>query len=133
MSIVVPSLSEDGWVDADGRQAEYLFSHVFLSDYSQTYIYDDQVTSLAWIIAMHDGDPLMISNTTQSRLETYFSRHFNNVVVETSIVTDPDDGNKYTLRIYLSFTGKDGVDYSLARLAFVENSLIKKVTDLSNG
>ena len=133
MVAIVPALSEDGWVESDGRQAEYLFSHFFLSDYSQTYIYDDQVASLAWIIAMNDENVMMIPSAVQSRLEKYFSRYFNNVVVQATIAEDSNNANKYQLTIYLSFVGKDGIPYNLSKLAFMENGLIKKVIDLNNG
>lgn len=132
MSIVLPALSEDGWVTTDGRQAEYLFSHFFLSDYSQTYIYTDQVTSFSWILATANGNVTEIQSLTQSRLERYFSRYFNNVVVEVNTEENPDNPTEVTLVIYLTFVGKDGVQYNLSRMVFANNSLIKKVVDLSN-
>lgn len=132
MSITLPSLSEDGWVMTDQRQAEYIFSHFFLSDYSQTYIYRDKITSFAWILAEGNGDMTKIGVMTQSRLSTYFSRYFHNVEVETEMLPDPNNPSEYSIKIYLSFDGKDGKNYNLGRIAFVQDSLIKRVVDLSN-
>lgn len=130
--IVLPSLSEDGWVSTDGRQGAILFSHIFLSDYSQTYVYDGEVTSLAWMVATCQGDTSKLNSLAKSTLERYFGRYFAEVVVETKTDPDPNNPSKYGLTIYLSYTGKDGVRYNLGKMAQVDNDIIKKVVNLNN-
>lgn len=130
--ITLPALSEDGWVMTDGRQGAILFSQLFLSDYSQTYIYRNEVTSMAWIVATSQGDMNKLNSLTKSSLERYFSRYFKDVVVETKTSSDPVNPSKYGLTIFLSYTGKDGVHYNLGKMAQIDNDLIKKVVNLNN-
>lgn len=133
MSIVLPSLTEDGWVLSEAKQADYLLSHFFLSDYSQSYIYNNEVSSFSWIVAQHDGDPVMMSINLKSTLERYFLKYFNEVDLEITNEKDPYNDNKVILKIYMQFTGKDNKTYNLGKLVFLENTIVKKIVDINNG
>lgn len=132
MTITMPALSEDGWVMTDQLTADYIFSHFFLTDYSQTYLYKDQVSSFAYLLANSVGNPTKLQSDVQGQLQSYFSRYFNNVAVDCSSKQNSQNPNEYTLTIYVSFDGKDGKNYTLGKLAFISGSISKKVIDLNN-
>lgn len=48
--IYFPSLTETGWIASSEITGDFLFAHFFASDYSQTYIYTDHVSSFAKIM-----------------------------------------------------------------------------------
>jgi len=132
MTIVVPALSEDGWVDYPAKQADYIFGHFFLSDYSQTYLYKNQVSSFAQVMQEHQGDVSKIARQLESTLRIYFLRYFSKVEVECDAIQDPDNPNKFIVRIYLTYTGTDGIEHNLGKMVNVLNSKIESVIALSN-
>lgn len=131
-NIVLPALSEDAWVFTDQKQADYLFSHFFLTNYSQTQLYLRQVTSFAWIIQNNLGNMSKTQAEVQGALETYFGRFFPQVDVEVMAKPHAEKEDQFELYIYLSFTGKDGNNYNLAKLARIQGSKIKSVVNLNN-
>ena len=130
--ITLPALSEDGWVNTPVKQADYLFSHFFLSDYSQTYIYTDKVSSLSWLLQQYGNEPPEMARNLKATLEQYFGRYFDNVVVESTSSQVDNNPNEQNLSIYVTFQSKDGVTYNLGRMVNVENTKIKNVVTLSN-
>ena len=129
---VVPSLSTDGWVDDPIKKADYIFSHFFLSDFSQTYNYLGSVSSLAYIIQESQGNAADAVGKTRDTLEGYFSRYFDDVVVEVRDETTASNPSDIVLSIYVSFS-QNGTPYSLGKNITTTNSIIKKVIDISNG
>jgi len=129
----LPSLSEDGWVDTTIKKADYLLSHFFLSDYSQSYIYFTKVSSLPWIIHKTQGNMSETVSMTQSVLSNYFSRYFNSVVVEVAEVINEAEPSVGQIRIYIQFTDETGKDFVLGKLLEIADLTIRKIIDLNNG
>lgn len=131
---MIPSLSEDGWVTTPIKMADYVLSYFFTSDYSQSYIYNNKISSLPWILQNTQGNMHNTLIDMHDTLNTYFSKYFNNVIVEVLDATDPNSTSKAAISIYLSFTGNDGVVYSLAKLLNLgDNLTIQKIITLNNG
>lgn len=106
---IVPSLSaEDGWVSTPARMVDYLMVHFLESDYSQTYLFFGEVSSLAKIVQETQGDMVGFVTRCQNQLMTYFSRYFENVIVEVTDVTVGDLSAR-TFSLYISYTDHDGV------------------------
>lgn len=129
----LPSLSVDGWVNSSIKTADYLFSHIFLSDYSQTYLYTGFVTSLAWIIQATEGNMAETIRLTQLQLGEYFTRYFNNVVVEVTEVENIENPSKGQISIYLRFTDTENKEYVLGKLLTIIDSKITEVVNINNG
>lgn len=127
-----PSLSETGWVTGPTQIADYLFSHFLESDYSQSFVYKDNVSSFAWVMATEQGNTSRIESLMQRTLTTYFGRYFSNVVVRVSHEEDPADPARLILTIAVDFTDKDGVQYNLGRLLNTINGKITNVIAINN-
>lgn len=128
-----PSLSEDAWVDSPIKIADNLFSCFFTSEFSQSYIYQGHITSFPYILQDNQGDITSTINAVRSELSIYFSRYFNNVVVEVIDKTDINAPNKVAIAIYVSFDGNDGINYSLGKMAESADLKVTKIINISNG
>lgn len=131
--VLFPALSEDGWTNSPMKVADYLFSHFLLSDKSQTYLYDDNVSSLPWIIQNTQKDMTRTITDTQTTLSNYFSRYFNDVVVEVSEIPNLEDPSKGQISIYLRFTDNTGEEFVLGRMVHLVDSIISNVVTIING
>lgn len=131
--ILFPSLDQQGWVSSSSSIADFIFSHFFVSDYSQTQLYLGEVTSFPWILVQNQNDMIQAASATRVALSRYFSRYFNNVAVEVSQGPDPTNPSKVQFTIYVSFTDGEGKDYVLGKLLEVMESKISKVININNG
>ncbi len=132
MPVVLPALSEDGWVSDAQKVADYLFSHFILSDYSQSYLYSGKISSLPYLLQQYGANPTDFNRQLKTTLEQYFSRYFSDVLVDAQVQDDPSNPNIQNIYLYVSFTDAAGTTYSLGRMIASENTLIKKVVTLSN-
>lgn len=131
--VYFPSLSEDGWVTSSMKIADYLLSHFFISDFSQSYIYITNVSSLPWIIQKHQGDISRTCTEIQNTLSEYFSRFFSNVQVEVTDVTNTATPSKAEISIYLKFIDKDNKEFVFGKLLEIADMTITKIIDINNG
>lgn len=129
---VVPSLSDDGWVVSSALRANYLLTHFFLSEYSQTAFYSGNVASLPYIIQQNQGDATNTATAIRATLASYFTQYFNNVDTQVDFITDPVNNDKIQIRIYMSFTDADSITYNLAKVVNVENSKVSGFANLNN-
>lgn len=132
-NILLPSLSEDGWLTSSVSKADALFSHFILSDYSQTYIYYGNITSFPWILQKNQGNIKSLINDLQNSLTLYFGRYFNNVQVESTEEPNLNSPSKQIITIYISFEDSDNKVYNLAKLLEISDLKVKKIIDISNG
>lgn len=130
---LLPSLSESGWVDASIPVADILLSHVFCSDYSQTYIYRGHVASMAWMIRECQDDLSRLIGLIERTLTSYFNSYFDNTIVEVTQTTESLMSSKVGLNMYISFNDKEGVEHNYARMVEYQDLLITKVVDILNG
>jgi len=128
-----PSLSEDGWVNDSIKTADYLLSHFFISEDSQSYIYNDNISSLPWIILDCQGDINKLLNKTKIVLSDYFGKYFNNVEVEVLEIIDKEKTSKGQISIYVKFTDEQNIEYSLGKILEITNLTISKIIDINNG
>lgn len=131
--ILMPHLSNEGWIKDSVKIADIALSHFFLAEASQSYIYDGHVTSFPFILQDTQGKMTQTLSDTRNALNTYFSRFFNNVVVETRDDTDPNEPSKGIMTIYLSFTDSDGNNYSLGQLIKFQDLKVNEIIKINNG
>lgn len=131
--ISFPSLAEDAWVTSPAKIADYMLSHFFLSDRSQSYLYDQHVSSLPWILTENQGNIGTTISDVRQTLETYFSRYFNNVVVEVSEVPNPDSLSKAQITIYIKFYDVNGKEYVVGKMLQISDTILEKIITLNNG
>lgn len=131
--IVVPTLSEDGWVKTTEERADYLFAHFFVSEYSQTALYERAVASFPYIIQKNQGSITNTISELRQVLQSYFSRHFTNVKADAVANEDPPKSGKFRINLHVSFTDEDGKEFALAKVANVLNSKLVNVLNINNG
>lgn len=128
----LPTLSPEGWVQSTAELADYLIAHFFASEYSQSHLYQGNVSSFQWIIQETQGNMTKTQSLLKDTLSIYYGRYFDNVVVETSYTQSPPDSVKVVLNLYLSFTDKTGKDFVLGRTLELLNSKISKIITANN-
>lgn len=131
--ILFPSLSEDGWVDSPSKRADLLLSHALISDYSQTYSYLGYVTSIPWILQETQGDMARTVTLMQTKLSNYFSRYYNNVVIEVAEVENTDDPSKAQIRLYINLTDNSGNVINIGKMLQIADTKLEKIITINNG
>lgn len=129
---LMPSLSMDGWVGDPVQIADYLMSHFYLSEFSQTSLFPKQVASLPYIIYENQGDPIKTSEKIRSVLETYFSRYFSNVVVQTNYRDDETDPSRSIIDTFIEFVDDVGKTHSFSKSAELLNGKFNKIVYINN-
>jgi hypothetical protein len=128
-----PTLSEDSWVTDPSQMLDYLFSHFFLADYSQTQLYLREISSLPWIIQQGQGDLLKTVRDIKTTLTAYFGRYFSTVTVEVSETDSMSVDPKASLSIYVSVVDTNGKQAILGKLVEILDSKIYKIITINNG
>lgn len=131
--IVYPSLSEDGWVSSGIKIGDNLFSCFLISDYSQSYIYSGLISSFPWILQETQNDMSRTISLTQQTLSDYFSRYFNNVIVEVMEIDNLTDPSKGQISIYVKYSDSDNKEYVLGKMLEIADLTVKKIIDINNG
>jgi hypothetical protein len=127
-----PSLDTDGWVESPIKVADYMLSHFFLSDYSQTAFFRNKVASFAWLLQRHQGNLTALFDETQQILSSYFSTQFSNVEVQVTEVPDTTTSNKTGLSLFLEFVDADGTTHNLSRLVKYSGMKVSEVLAVVN-
>lgn len=130
---VLPSLSEDGWVKSPEKIADYLLSHFFVADYSQTQMYVGNISSLPWILQKTRGDIQQTISLISSTLTTYFLRYFPDVALDVREVPNTESPSKAQISIYVNYTDETGTQHVLGKLLQYNDTIIDKIVTLSNG
>lgn len=130
--IPVPTMSSDGWVFESLHMADYLMSDFFLSEYSQTALYPNTITSLPYIIEANKESPERIAEKIQDGLEVYFSRYFKNVIVQASYRDDPTSGSKAIVDVFIEYVDSEGKTHSFAKGAEIIDGKFNRIVEINN-
>lgn len=128
----VPSLSEDGWVNSPDLMGDYLLSHFFVADYSQTQLYNGSVTSLPFLLQKYQGDMQGLLSAIEVTLNTYLGRYFQTVTVNATQYPNPTNSGSLAVNLFVSYVGSDGATYTLSKLIQTVNSKIQSIINLNN-
>lgn len=130
--VVVPTLSDDGWVHSGALQADYVMAHFLASDYSQTYVYKDNVSSFGWLVATYNNQPNELMIQTRRVLSLLMGRYFNNVVVDARDATDPTAPSKFIMAIFVEYQPADGVTRNITQLVQIKGSKFELINRIIN-
>jgi hypothetical protein len=120
--IVLPVLGGEGWLTDGELIMNKLFIHMFLTDHSQSNIYQGSVTSLQYILAEHGNDIPELVSAVSDAVTRYYRRYFQDVVVNfKSIATDDDDTAAADYTLYISGS-LNGTTYDLSKTLQVDNT-----------
>lgn len=126
MTVVVPTTDSVGWVKDLAQMADRLMSYAMTSNYSQSSLYPNRITSIPWIIKVSNNDPYTLEQNLRDALQGYFGRYFDIVEVEVLVSESNDtylDESGLTIRLDLNIVHQ-GYRHSLGRLIQTVNSQI---------
>lgn len=127
-----PALSEMGWCTSSEITGDFLFAHFFASDYSQTEIYTGHVSSFAKIMQKNLESVENLVIDLRNTLLRYYSRYFQNVVVEVEVKDDTVNLSKMSLLIYVVYTDGLGKQHNLSKIIREITSKSAKIIDFNN-
>ncbi len=130
MAVVVPELGSGSWVKDPLKQLELLFAHALTSNYSQSTIYPNKVTSIPYIIAKYQQYPESLISEMNKALTAYLLRYFSNVNVQCGLGDETED-NRYDLNISATVT-RDGVTHGLSQIITLKDGKIVNVIRATN-
>lgn len=133
MAVQVPSLSASGWVGNIAEKLDKLISYFFLSDFSQSHLYQGQVASLPNLIKECADNRSLLRTETKRVVTNFINPYFDTIQVDVTITavddTNPDNIN---LRVDATVT-QDAVIYSVGKEIQVINSKVVAIFDANNG
>lgn len=124
----VPTLTTTGWVNDVVNKAVTLFDYFLASDHSQTEFFPDRVSSLPWLVQQHGHAPRVLASSTQTQLQRFYGRYFDQAFVEVNANDNNNMEGRYNLQINVAVE-QDGKRHSLGRLIEVGESRILKVVE----
>jgi hypothetical protein len=133
MTVMLPTLSTKGWLDPKEHPlvvANQLLSHFLCSDYSQTQIYLNSVSSLSWVMNATPGTNSDIEKSLADTLQVYFSKYFDTVFVDVAELPE-DKSGRAKIKLYLEFTS--GLNkYTLAKAISIVDGKVAGIIENSN-
>ena len=132
--IPVPTLSTQGWVSDPVSKFDFLLAHFFVSDYNQTFLYKDHVTSLPRIIEKHGSDMVSVIDSLKTLLSSYLAKYYDSVDVDVqpTIPLDINPSSQIALTVKVGVSDK-GTANVFGRLLQGQNAKIDKILKLNNG
>lgn len=128
-----PTLDTDGWVKTAEKTADYLLTHFFLSEISQTHHFPDDVASFPWLLAKHQNNPSGLISEAKDVLSRYFQKFFDNVEIELTSEEQQGSINIVNLKLFLIFTDMDGIQHNVARLIKYNGLKVSEIIAVING
>ena len=132
-NIYVPTLSRAGWSKSPAEMVDFLLSDFFIAEYSQSYLYKDNITSLPYLIQRYQGDVPGLVEAMRRYLEDYLGSYLDDILVDVTsdAGTSENPTSAVAITIYIQFS-RNGVVYSVGKLIETLNSRIKKIVNLNN-
>lgn len=127
-----PSLDENGWISSSNRVSDKILSDFFLSDFSQTYLYLGEVSSLPYIVESEMKNITLMCSKIQNQLTEYFSKYFKNILCECTEIENKKATSSAIISIYLNFTDSEENKFNIGKIFEVRDSDIVKVMDLND-
>lgn len=132
MTNVLPNLGANGWVTDPAMLVPNLLAEMMVSDYSQSTIYNSNVTSIAWLVAKYQNNSMNLASKLENAIGVCYRRYFPSGVDVSVTVNTPEPTNgKYTISLSVVVM-VNGIEYSVAKLANVENGILKNTIEEIN-
>lgn len=126
----LPSLSNSGWITDPKMMLSTILSYILTSEKSQSVIYADKVTSLAYIVAKFQNDQNEMAAQTESYLNSIYQKYFP--IANVTVTYDTAVNGKYNLFISVDVT-TNGNSYDLAVVVTVnENGVLSNIINVLN-
>ncbi len=128
-----PSLTPEGWTSSSIQVIDQMLSDFYLSEYSQTFAWPDDVKSFTWLLQRYGTDPDQLAASVQDTRKSYLSQQFTNVEVE--VIANPEETNstKHALYFYIKLQDTQGEFFNLNQLLQYSNLKIVEISKLMRG
>ena len=131
--IPVPTLSTKGWITSTSEKADFIVTHLFLTNKSQSYIYGQNTFSPQKVYQEHINNLPMLIEVLRYGFETVLSRYFDLVTVSISeklgTANTSRDGIELFMRCDIVHKGKE---YQLGKLIGGDGSMFRILTNVIN-
>lgn len=133
----IPTLTPKGWVNTIEEKADAALSYFLTSEYSQSVLYEGEISSLPYLIKEYNKDIQELESQTQEALARLMRRYFGEDAADTrvSVVeTEEADDNPGAVRIRFNCTvQEDGQEYTIARRVEFVDGALKEIQEINNG
>jgi hypothetical protein len=126
-------LGGEGWLTDPELIMSRIYMHVFLTDHSQSNIYQGNIISIQYILSNSGDDPVDISSNIQAGLKAIYSKYYENVDVSFEQLPSDSYGLSEAIMVFgLSVKGElDGVIYTLDKVLQTDkSSSVRKFKEL---
>lgn len=131
MTISVPTLSAQGWITDFDAKVDAILAFVLTSQYSQTYCYHGQITSVQKILQQTGNKSKEAAVLLENKLSDIFKRYFDSAKVTVEVIDDPSVALS-TLRIMIEADDK-GVQRVTGRLMSAGAGRLNEFVKINNG
>jgi len=130
--IVMPSLSEDGWVTEGKKLLDYIISHYLTTDYRQSYIYNGSLKSLSYSYSKGINNPNKFKVYVQDDLTELLQSYFTKVELSCELKQDELIDTNYSLVISSNVVTEKGEFVELYHFARADDGIASAVVKYSN-
>ena len=126
---VIPTLSSEGWNTSPLAQMSKLWEYYQSSDYSQSNVFKDKITSLKYTL-QQDIEPTVLKTNVEKDIINLYSAYFEEVLPLIEVINMGGD----TVRLVVQISAKrDNEQYTLSRaIQGTGAGVIEYETKLSN-
>ena len=128
----LPVLGPDAWVPQSQKMLDGLTAHMYCSNFSQSVLFKNAVTSVAKIIKTNQGRIDDAAREFESRLVQYFSAYFKRVEISIRPITTDDSILNGELGIIGEVEDDNGNVYHIQTALSSKGSIGKKVMEYIN-
>ncbi len=132
MSSPVATLSGAGWVDSLPEKADRLMSYYFVSEASQSQLFNGTIVSLPAQVQAYGHDEQEIRYRVRDDLMRYLAPYFTDVSLDVRTdLPNANDPNRINITVDAIVT-EGSQRYSLSRLITTVNSKIVEIVNINN-
>ena len=129
METFVPVLGPEGWVSDPKKKLDTILAHMYCSDFSQTFFFSDEVSSMAHVVKEYQGRLGESAEAVKRMLENYLAKYFQEINVHVYVVE-----NNSILRGELALAGvctdpETGAVLELHEVMTRQGNVVREVLD----
>ena len=129
--LTLPLLSSDGWVAQSPTLIDRVFAYFLLSDYSQTALYPNNITSLPYLI-QQNSDIESLQTTVSTALTALYGRYYSETDINIRIEPDTVNSAKQTIYVGVSVTDDTGKETTLEKAVTIKDSKVIAFANINN-
>lgn len=128
--VLVPSLSDAGWISSNRDKVSSLLSYFYASQYSQSQFFYGNISSMSYLLYKYGTNPSDMAAEVEDVLLSYLGRYLNNVIVE--VTPNLSDNPQASINIYVQFLDDNGNPVTFSNLLLIEGNKIVKIINANN-